>query len=140
MLQCYPSNRKSHLPLGLTTGWAWIFILEGLFTVVIGIISYFVIQDFPETAKFLSETERMYIRCFLEELQDAYCIHPGVFIIRRLQSDMKFSAAGEKFYFKYVLRSLKDWKTWVASTYFHNKYPDIDERSGDSGTLHGVVS
>lgn len=63
---------------------------------------------------------------FLEELQQAKCICLGVFIIRRLQSDMKFSAAGEKFYFKYVLKSLKDWKTWVASAYFHNQHPGID--------------
>jgi len=40
-------------------GWAWIFILEGLITVVVGGISYFSIQDFPDTANFLSEKERM---------------------------------------------------------------------------------
>jgi hypothetical protein len=28
---------------------------------------------------------------------------------------MKHSAAGERFQFKYVMQSLKDWKTWVAS-------------------------
>ncbi len=38
-------------------GWRWIFILEGLFTVLVGVASFWVIQDFPETAKFLSETE-----------------------------------------------------------------------------------
>lgn len=43
----------------------------------------------------------------------------GIFIIRRLQSDNKFSAAGEKFHFKYVIRSLKDWKTWIASGCIH---------------------
>ncbi|KAJ3565456.1 hypothetical protein NP233_g7613 [Leucocoprinus birnbaumii] len=81
--------------IGGKPGWAWIFILEGLATVIIGVISYFIIQDFPDTAKFLSEEER-------------------VFIIRRLQSDNKFSAAGEKFHAKYVWSSLKDWKTWAA--------------------------
>ncbi|KAF9455044.1 MFS general substrate transporter [Macrolepiota fuliginosa MF-IS2] len=81
--------------IGGKTGWAWIFILEGIATIIVGIISYFVIQDFPDNAKFLSEEER-------------------VFIIRRLQTDMKFSAAGEQFHFKYVWRSLRDWKTWVA--------------------------
>lgn len=40
-------------------GWAWIFILEGLATVVAGLFSYWIIQDFPDTAKFLSEEERM---------------------------------------------------------------------------------
>ena len=42
-----------------------------------------------------------------------YCA--GVWVIRRLQEDMKFSAGGEKFKFKYVKQSLLDWKTWVAS-------------------------
>ncbi len=62
---------KSYSHFVLPTGWAWIFILEGLFTIIIGIISYFIIQDFPDTAKFLSETERMYITYFLESLQHA---------------------------------------------------------------------
>lgn len=30
---------------------------------------------------------------------------------------MKFSAGGEKFKMKYVLQSLRDWKTWVASAF-----------------------
>ena len=42
------------------TGWRWIFILEGLFTVIVGVLSLWVIQDFPETAKFLNEEERVF--------------------------------------------------------------------------------
>ncbi|KAF9462113.1 major facilitator superfamily domain-containing protein [Collybia nuda] len=82
--------------IGGKPGWAWIFILEGLATIIAGLFSYWIIQDFPETAKFLSEEER-------------------VFVIRRLQDDMQFSAAGEVFQKKYIWRSLMDWKTWVAS-------------------------
>jgi hypothetical protein len=40
-------------------GWAWIFILEGLFTILLACVSPWIIQDFPESAKFLSEAERM---------------------------------------------------------------------------------
>lgn len=39
-------------------GWRWIFILEGLLTVVLGALSKFWIVDWPETAKFLNEEER----------------------------------------------------------------------------------
>lgn len=46
--------------IGGKPGWAWIFILEGLFTVIIGVLSLWVIQDFPETAKFLNEEERAF--------------------------------------------------------------------------------
>lgn len=45
--------------VGGKPAWAWIFIIEGIFTVLVGIASFWVIQDFPDTAKFLSEDERM---------------------------------------------------------------------------------
>ena len=45
--------------IGGRPGWAWIFILEGLFTILVACASPWVIQDFPESAKFLSEAERM---------------------------------------------------------------------------------
>ena len=38
-------------------GWAWIFILEGLATVLVAIASFWVLQDFPDNAKFLTEAE-----------------------------------------------------------------------------------
>ena len=82
--------------IGGKPGWAWIFILEGLITVVAGVASFWIIQDFPDTAKFLTEEER-------------------TFVIRRLQQDDQFSAAGESLKLKYIWQSLKDWKTWVGS-------------------------
>ncbi|KAH7917772.1 MFS general substrate transporter, partial [Leucogyrophana mollusca] len=74
---------------------SWIFILEGLFTILCAIASYWIIDDFPETAKFLTEPEK-------------------VFVIRRLRADMQYSAGGEKFKMKYIWQSLKDWKTYLA--------------------------
>ena len=38
-----------------------IFILEGLLTVVVACISFFILYDFPETATFLTEEERAWI-------------------------------------------------------------------------------
>ncbi len=75
---------------------AWIFILEGLATVLAGAASFFIIQDFPDNAKFLKEDER-------------------AFVIKRLQADDQFSAAGETLRWKYIWQSLIDWKTWVGS-------------------------
>ena len=40
------------------SGWRWIFIIEGLVTCVVAFASYWIIPDWPETAKFLSTTER----------------------------------------------------------------------------------
>lgn len=43
--------------IGNKPGWAWIFILEGLFTVVVGVMSFKYVHDFPDNAKFLSDSE-----------------------------------------------------------------------------------
>ncbi|KAF8167777.1 major facilitator superfamily domain-containing protein [Crassisporium funariophilum] len=80
-------------------GWEWIFILEGLATILVSIASFWIIQDFPDSAKFLTEEER-------------------VFVIRRLEDDMKLSAGGETFRKKYIWQSLTDWKTWVSMGIF----------------------
>jgi len=81
--------------IGGKPAWAWIFILEGLATVFAGVASFWIIQDFPDTAKFLTEAER-------------------AVVVRRLQSDDQFSAAGEELRWKYIWKSLTDWKTWVG--------------------------
>jgi len=42
-------------------GWSWIFILEGLATVVVGFIAFFVMFDYPSTATFLTAEERAFV-------------------------------------------------------------------------------
>lgn len=77
-------------------------VLEGLATVLAGAASFWIIQDFPDNAKFLTEVER-------------------TAVIRRLQGDDQFSAAGEDFKMKYIIMALKDWKTWLGSEFSINK-------------------
>ena len=81
--------------VGGKPGWAWIFILEGLATIVAGFMSFWIIQDFPDSAKFLTNAER-------------------TVVIRRLQGDDQYSAAGEKFRMKYIWQSLSDLKTCLT--------------------------
>lgn len=38
-------------------------LLEGLLTVLIALASYWIIEDFPVSAKFLTEEERTYSHC-----------------------------------------------------------------------------
>jgi len=74
------------------SGWQWIFILEGILTVVVAIVAYFVMQDYPATAKFLTEEER-------------------VEVTARLKRDR--SSLADEFDIKYFWAALKDWKIWV---------------------------
>lgn len=81
--------------VGGKPGWAWIFILEGIATVFIGIISFWVVQDFPDEAKFLSVDDRRRV-------------------IRRLKADKQSSAEHEDFKMAYFWASVKDWKTYTG--------------------------
>lgn len=82
--------------VGGKSGWSWIFIVEGLVTVVAGVLSFWLVQDFPDTATFLTEEER-------------------TLIVRRLQEDGQFSAAGETLKLDSLVKALVDWKTWIGS-------------------------
>lgn len=57
--------------VGGYNGWRWIFILEGLLTVVIAVAAYFFIHNYPDTAKFLNDKERAVIQQRLKEDSDA---------------------------------------------------------------------
>ena len=48
-------------------GWAWIFILEGLFTCLFGAASFFLLPRSPAHIKFLTEAEREYVVAALKE-------------------------------------------------------------------------
>ncbi|EMC91471.1 hypothetical protein BAUCODRAFT_80578 [Baudoinia panamericana UAMH 10762] len=85
--------------IGGKHGWAWIFILEGLATVLIGIASYWLVHDFPDDAKFLSEADRLRV-------------------LRRLKADAQSSAEHEDFKMAYFWASVKDWKTWAFATVY----------------------
>ncbi|KAJ5906467.1 uncharacterized protein N7473_003383 [Penicillium subrubescens] len=46
-------------------GWRWVFIIEGVITCVFSIAWFFVLPDFPEDVKWLTEEEREYVRAKL---------------------------------------------------------------------------
>ncbi|KAJ5266833.1 hypothetical protein N7478_009641 [Penicillium angulare] len=53
--------------VGGLEGWRWIFILEGILTVVVAAISFLLVLDEPSTAKFLSEREKAAIIRMLDD-------------------------------------------------------------------------
>ncbi|KAF8434512.1 major facilitator superfamily domain-containing protein [Boletus edulis BED1] len=48
-------------------GWAWIFILACIFTVVVGVVSFYLLPRSPQTASFLTEKERTYVISTLKQ-------------------------------------------------------------------------
>lgn len=78
--------------VGGKPGWAWIFILEGLATIIVAVASYWMVHDFPDRATFLSDDDRRRV-------------------IRRLKLDSQSSAEHEEFKMSYFWASVKDWKT-----------------------------
>ncbi|KAG6867823.1 hypothetical protein C0993_010653 [Termitomyces sp. T159_Od127] len=53
--------------VGDRPGWAWIFILEGLFTFLFGLSAYFTLPRSPASARFLNEKEKAYVIARLQE-------------------------------------------------------------------------
>jgi len=53
--------------IGGRSGWTWIFVLEGLFSVLVGITSSFVVPSNPHGSKFLTEKQKDIIMKRLEK-------------------------------------------------------------------------
>lgn len=83
--------------VGGLEGWRWIFIVEGIITVVAGILTPLILPDSPETANFLTIEER-------------------ALVIHRLEEDSGTSSGkvetNEKFRWKFLRAALLDWKIW----------------------------
>ncbi|KAK7431305.1 hypothetical protein QQZ08_002076 [Neonectria magnoliae] len=47
------------------SGWQWLFLSEGVVTVVFGVVVKFILPDFPPTAKWLTEKEKAFIQARL---------------------------------------------------------------------------
>jgi MFS family permease len=76
-------------------GWRWIFILEGILTCVISFAWFFILPDFPENAKWLSEDEREYVKL-------------------RLQEDQGKAAIERRITFRDVLNCFRDYKFFLG--------------------------
>src|SRR5258705_10120073 len=48
--------------VGGLAGWKWLFIVEGIPAVLLGIVAFWVLPDGPEDATFLTEDERRLVR------------------------------------------------------------------------------
>jgi sugar phosphate permease len=85
--------------VGGLAGWRWIFILEGIATVLIGVVIPFMLTDSPATAPFLSVEEYRFLRDRLE--QDA-------------GTPQGRTTVTEKFRWEFLWSALREWKIWIA--------------------------
>lgn len=86
--------------IGGLAGWRWIFLLEGLLTVVCGIAAHWTLPDNPHTASFLNEEDRQFI---VSRLQAEASTGTG-----RITNDDKVRK-------EYVFAAFKEWKIWAAT-------------------------
>lgn len=85
--------------VGNLEGWRWIFIIEGLVTVVAGCTLHWTLPDSPTTAKFLTPEEKAFIK-------------------HRLERDSGTSSGrvqvGEKYNWMFIRSALFDWRIWFT--------------------------
>ena len=43
------------------SNWRWIFILEGILTILVGIVAFFFVPNFPRETKWLTPKEKEYV-------------------------------------------------------------------------------
>jgi MFS family permease len=81
------------------SGWRWIFIIEGIATVVVGTTCFFLLPDSSETATFLKPEERK-------------------FLCQRLRHDAGTKSGKvdlqDKFHWPTIVAAFTDWKIWLA--------------------------
>lgn len=89
--------------VGGLAGWRWIFILEGLLTILGGLATPFILPDSPDAARFLTPAEKAILKL-------------------RLQQDSGTSSGkvetSEKFQWKFLRAAFLDWKIWFAILIF----------------------
>ncbi|KAF8443061.1 major facilitator superfamily domain-containing protein [Boletus edulis BED1] len=85
--------------IGGRKGWQWIFILEGILTVAVSLVAYFVVPTWSYKAKFLTEEERCHL-------------------IEKLQADSD-AGTDQSFQWSSVRSAFEDHLVWAYSFLFH---------------------
>jgi sugar phosphate permease len=115
-------------------GWRWLFLLEGVPAIILGVITLFVLPDWPDEARWLQPNERDWITARLDEERSAKAHaehmtiwqalrHPPVLI---LTAGLFFTYTGGYafwFWFPTMLQRFTGWKSvqligWIGAIPF----------------------
>ncbi|KAE8148494.1 major facilitator superfamily domain-containing protein [Aspergillus avenaceus] len=77
-------------------GWRWILILEGIPTVILGIATWFILADEPDTAYYLNDDEK-------------------ALVVRRRMRYVGQTASAQKFHWADVQEGALDWRIYAFS-------------------------
>jgi MFS transporter, ACS family, tartrate transporter len=83
------------------SGWRWLFVIEGLPVVLLGIITYFFLTDWPKDANWLASDQRLWIERKLQEQQIAATSHRATIVDALKSGTVRTFAAG--LFFAYFL-------------------------------------
>ncbi|KAH7913268.1 major facilitator superfamily domain-containing protein [Hygrophoropsis aurantiaca] len=75
--------------IGGLHGWQWIFCLEGILTIIVACLSYFFMHDYPETATFLTHSERLYVVDMLKRDANSLSTHYDIKFVWQAMTDYK---------------------------------------------------
>ncbi|KAI1482316.1 putative pantothenate transporter [Daldinia eschscholtzii] len=81
---------------GGLSGWQWLFLVEAIATIIMGVAVWFLLPDFPETASWLTDKEKAFIQA-------------------RLPSNAP-RAAEQDFKLSEIVSSLKDKRLWLFTS------------------------
>ncbi|CAL1713318.1 unnamed protein product [Somion occarium] len=117
--------------IGGKPGWAWIFIIEGLFTVLVGVVAFFLVPSTPQDSRFLTQTQKD-------------------IIAHRLAKDRPTVGVHEPFSMREVLRSLSSPHVIITFIMFFGNgltvyaqalfLPSVVNRLGFSATRTQLIS
>jgi MFS transporter, ACS family, tartrate transporter len=113
---------------GIVQGWQWLFLMEGLPAILLGIVVYFYLADHPNEAKWLNADERTRLRATLDAESKLYAdtvvapdalaafTSPTVWILSFIYLGLNFCSYGMSFWVPSLIRSLSGINNFLVGT------------------------
>ncbi|KAJ2215721.1 hypothetical protein EV179_001945 [Coemansia sp. RSA 487] len=89
------ASALSHIHHATIKRWQWVFILEGVLTIVVSLFGYYILQDHPEKCTFLNEDDKEFIISY-----------------KKKEGSL---GGSQQLSFSDTKHALLDWQLWVMS-------------------------